>query len=251
MARDLQGPGSPTFEVRVHPPVCGQPTTVGPSVKSPVPQHERGLIMTAIGRGGVRNPWTQPTYGYYNTRFEQSLTEQDTAGKLTMMRMTLNPESAPPLHFHTREDEFWTVVSGRVRFWLGGSTLASCAVQEADPGGFVFGPRNVPHTFQTITEAAEVLIGNTPGALEGISPGSARQMPATTTRTPTSWRTTACSSSARHRCGANGTADTGATFRWSAGTTGSRSASSACGRVTSSGRWRRRVGRHRRTTLRR
>ncbi|MBF6352509.1 MULTISPECIES: cupin domain-containing protein [Nocardia] len=127
--------------------------------------------MAAIGRGGVRNPWTQPTYGYYNTQFEQSLTEQDTAGQLTMMRMTLNPESAPPLHFHTREDEFWTVVSGRVRFWLGGSTLESCAVQEAEPGGFVFGPRNVPHTFQTITETAEVLIGNTPGALEGYFTG--------------------------------------------------------------------------------
>ncbi|MGW5386101.1 cupin domain-containing protein [Nocardia sp. NPDC003963] len=127
--------------------------------------------MTAIGRGGVRNPWTQPTYGYYNSSFEQSLTEKDTAGGLTVMRLTITKDSAPPLHYHTREDEFWVVTSGRARFWLGGTTLAECTVQEADSGAFVFGPRNVPHTFQTITETAEVLVGNTPGALEGYFQG--------------------------------------------------------------------------------
>lgn len=127
--------------------------------------------MVYAGPVGVRAPWTQPEVRYYGGGFEQVLSEHDTAGSLTVGRSSITPELAPPLHYHTREDEFFIVLSGRVRFWIGGYSLAECVVTEAAAGSFVYGPRNIPHTFQTITDTSEVLVGNTPGAIEGYFNG--------------------------------------------------------------------------------
>lgn len=127
--------------------------------------------MVYAGPVGVRAPWTQPEVRYYGGGFEQVLSEQDTASALTVMRAKVTAEGAPPLHYHTREDEFWVILSGRVRFWIGGYSLTECVVTEAGPGSFVYGPRNIPHTFQAITEESEVLVGNTPGAIEGYFKG--------------------------------------------------------------------------------
>ncbi|MEV6767259.1 cupin domain-containing protein [Nocardia sp. NPDC051030] len=127
--------------------------------------------MVYAGPVGVRAPWSQPETRYYGGSFEQTLSEQDTAGSLTVMRASCTPDDAPPLHYHTREDEFWVILSGSVRFWVGGYSLTECVVTEAPAGSFVYGPRNIPHTFQSITDSAEVLVGNTPGAIEGYFKG--------------------------------------------------------------------------------
>ncbi|MFI7002780.1 cupin domain-containing protein [Nocardia sp. NPDC050175] len=127
--------------------------------------------MVYAGPVGVRAPWTQPQVRYYDGGFEQVLSEQETASALSVMRAKVFPAGAPPLHFHTREDEFWVILSGQVRFWIGGYSLTECAVSEAGPGAFVYGPRNIPHTFQTITEESEVLVGSTPGVIEGYFKG--------------------------------------------------------------------------------
>jgi|GEM_PF-5410781 len=118
--------------------------------------------------GSVRRPWTQPEYKYCGTGFEQVLSERESSGQLTLRRTIAHPEDAPPLHFHTLEDEFVLVLSGRVRFWLGGTALRECTVSEAKAGAFAYAPRTVPHTFQTITPNSEILIGNSPGTLEGF-----------------------------------------------------------------------------------
>lgn len=118
------------------------------------------------GAGGVRRPWTQPEYKYCGSGFEQVLSERESSGLLTMRRTSARPEDAPPLHYHTREDEFVLVLSGRMRFWIGGAALRDCTVSEGKAGAFAYAPREVPHTFQTITPDSEILIGNCPGAIE-------------------------------------------------------------------------------------
>jgi hypothetical protein len=40
-------------------------------------------------------------------------------------------------------------------------------VHDAETGAYVFGPRLVPHTFQPVTETADVLVIVNPGAVEG------------------------------------------------------------------------------------
>ncbi|MEV0279307.1 cupin domain-containing protein [Streptomyces sp. NPDC050610] len=126
----------------------------------------------------VRNPGDGRDFPYYKSVIEQVVTTAETSGAVTVMRLTVNHGDAPPLHSHSREDESWVVLSGRVRFWAGSTSLAECDVHDAEPGAYVYGPRLVPHTFQAITPTAELLIINSPGAVEGyfhaIGPADAR-----------------------------------------------------------------------------
>ncbi|NKQ27116.1 cupin domain-containing protein [Streptomyces galbus] len=115
----------------------------------------------------VRNPGEGTLYRYYDTVQEQVVSTSETRGVATVLRLTMRPSDAPPLHSHSREDESWVILSGRVRFWVGSASLDECDVHDAGPGAYVFGPRLVPHTFQPITSTAEVLQINNPGAIEG------------------------------------------------------------------------------------
>lgn len=126
----------------------------------------------------VRNPGDGPEFRYYRSAIEQVVSDAETNGAVTVMRLTVGRADAPPLHSHSREDESWVVLAGRVRFWVGAASLDECDVRDAEPGAYVYGPRSVPHTFQAITPTAEVLIINNPGAIEGyfhsIGPADAR-----------------------------------------------------------------------------
>ncbi|MDX3388210.1 cupin domain-containing protein [Streptomyces niveiscabiei] len=126
----------------------------------------------------VRNPGEGTLYRYYNSVQEQVVSTSETQGVVSVLRLTMRQADAPPLHSHSREDESWVVLSGRVRFWVGSASLDECDVHDAEPGAYVFGPRLVPHTFQSLTTTADVLVINNPGAIEGyfrsIGPADAR-----------------------------------------------------------------------------
>jgi mannose-6-phosphate isomerase-like protein (cupin superfamily) len=126
----------------------------------------------------VRNPGEGTLYRYYDSVQEQVVSNSETQGVVSVLRLTMRQADAPPLHTHSREDESWVVLSGRVRFWVGSSSLDECDVHDAGPGAYVFGPRSVPHTFQPLTTTADVLVINNPGAIEGyfrlIGPADAR-----------------------------------------------------------------------------
>ena len=60
----------------------------------------------------------------------------------------LAPEGAgSPLHVHHREDEWFYVIDGELTFWVGGQVI------HAPAGSFVYGPREIAHTF--IVSSAE------------------------------------------------------------------------------------------------
>lgn len=126
----------------------------------------------------VRNPGEGKDFHYYKNLIEQVVSNAETNGAVTVMRLTVDSADAPPLHTHSHEDESWVILSGRVRFWTGAESLDECDVRDAEPGAYVFVSRSVPHTFQTITPTAEVLVINNPGAVEGyfhsIGAGDAR-----------------------------------------------------------------------------
>jgi mannose-6-phosphate isomerase-like protein (cupin superfamily) len=115
----------------------------------------------------VRNPGEGTFYRYYDSVQEQVVSNAETQGVVSVARLTMRQADAPPLHTHSREDESWVVLSGRVRFWAGSSSLGECDVRDAEPGAYVFGPRLVPHTFQPLTTTADLLVINNPGAIEG------------------------------------------------------------------------------------
>ena len=57
-----------------------------------------------------------------------------------------------PLHVHHNEDEWFYVLEGELTIWVAGETVAAPA------GSFVFGPRDVPHTFIVSSDEARFLL---------------------------------------------------------------------------------------------
>lgn len=71
----------------------------------------------------------------------QLFTIKCSEGGLGLVDCTLEAGSEPPMHIHTRETEFIYVLDGELAVYVADERLT------AEPGGFVFLPRNVPHTF--------------------------------------------------------------------------------------------------------
>jgi quercetin dioxygenase-like cupin family protein len=83
-----------------------------------------------------------------------------TAGALGLAEARFWPGMATPLHVHHREDEAFYVLDGQIRFRCGDEEFT------ASPGDFVFGPREVPHSFKVLGSGARALVLMTPAGLE-------------------------------------------------------------------------------------
>ncbi len=88
---------------------------------------------------------------------------RQTSGGAVAVLEHLAPRGAgSPLHVHQREDEWFYVMDGELRFWVGGRVI------DAPAGAFVFGPRRVPHTFMVTSEEARFLLVTEPAGFEGM-----------------------------------------------------------------------------------
>jgi quercetin dioxygenase-like cupin family protein len=83
-----------------------------------------------------------------------------TAGRVAVIEQLAPLGSGSPLHVHRREDEWFYVIDGSVTFWVGGDVF------EAGAGAFVYGPRDVPHTFMVSSEQARFLLVTEPAGFE-------------------------------------------------------------------------------------
>jgi quercetin dioxygenase-like cupin family protein len=91
------------------------------------------------------------------------LTGADTAGQLSMFVVTANPGDGVPMHTHTREDELFYVLEGRVRFDTGGTSTV------AGTGATAFLPRSVPHAWWVEgDQPAKVIIMTLPGTFDAF-----------------------------------------------------------------------------------
>ena len=102
----------------------------------------------------------------------------DTGGGFSLAEQLLPEGSAPPLHRHTREDEAWIVLDGEVTFFLDGSERL------AGPGTYVYGPRNVAHTFRVESPTARMATVLVPGTSERFFHATGRPAPARTLPPP-------------------------------------------------------------------
>ena len=83
-----------------------------------------------------------------------------TAGRVAVIEHLAPQGAGSPLHVHHREDEWFYVIDGSVTFWVGGDVF------EAGAGAFVYGPRDVPHTFTVSSERARFLLVTQPAGFE-------------------------------------------------------------------------------------
>lgn len=84
----------------------------------------------------------------------------ETGGQFWAVEGLADRHMAVPLHAHSREDEIWYVLEGTIRFTIGHET------RDAGPGTFAYIPRNVPHTFQVLSETARWFGIGTPAGLD-------------------------------------------------------------------------------------
>jgi quercetin dioxygenase-like cupin family protein len=87
---------------------------------------------------------------------------ETTAGRVMVTETLAGRGAGSPLHVHHREDEWFYVLEGKLTFWVGGEVI------EAPAGSFVYGPRDVPHTFTVSSEEARFLLVTEPAGLEGM-----------------------------------------------------------------------------------
>jgi hypothetical protein len=63
---------------------------------------------------------------------------------------------------HQREDEWFYVLEGELTLWVGGRLI------KAPAGSFVYGPRDIPHTFTVSSSTARFLLGVEPAGFENF-----------------------------------------------------------------------------------
>jgi mannose-6-phosphate isomerase-like protein (cupin superfamily) len=90
-------------------------------------------------------------------------TGQTTGGSMVLLENLTAPGGGPPAHIHETEDEFWYVLEGTFDIRIGDE------VHSLGPGGFAFAPAGSVHNFRnTATTPSRILVGFTPGGIEGF-----------------------------------------------------------------------------------
>lgn len=86
--------------------------------------------------------------------------EPDSDYNISFVELHVPPGLGIPLHVHTREDEIFHVLAGRVEFTLGSER------QVVDAETTVFGPRGAPHAFRATADGpARLLVTVAPARL--------------------------------------------------------------------------------------
>lgn len=80
----------------------------------------------------------------------------ETGAAFDLLDQTMPPHYSVPRHVHHAEDEAWYLLHGEITFHCGDQVL------HVERGGWVFAPRNVPHTFKVGAEGARALTFTSP-----------------------------------------------------------------------------------------
>ena len=102
-------------------------------------------------------------YGAGGGLYRFVATAGETGNTHFALEATEPPGGGPPLHIHTREDEFFLVLEGEITFYVDGTIIRQ------GPGGSAFVPRGTPHCFKNTSDSfARLLVLFTPGDIEGF-----------------------------------------------------------------------------------
>lgn len=89
------------------------------------------------------------------------LTSEDSGGACSIFELAAPPRVGPPRHIHHREDEWYYVLAGTMLFEVGDVKYT------LQPGGSVWGPRDIPHVWGNPGPAeARMILVCQPGGFE-------------------------------------------------------------------------------------
>ena len=95
------------------------------------------------------------TYEWHDVVFTIKAAAAETGAALAVWEVTTRPGEEPSIHMH-EEDEIFYVLSGTITFRCGGRSF------KAKGGGFVFLPRNIPHSYKINSDEVRLLGLSTP-----------------------------------------------------------------------------------------
>jgi quercetin dioxygenase-like cupin family protein len=88
------------------------------------------------------------------------VTAQQTGGQYALVEILAPDGYEGVLHVHHFEDEGFYILEGELTFYVGDQTI------KAQPGSYLFGPKDVPHAFTVDSGPAKLLFVFSPAGLE-------------------------------------------------------------------------------------
>jgi quercetin dioxygenase-like cupin family protein len=76
----------------------------------------------------------------------------ESGGAFSVAELQAEPNVGPPMHMHALEDELFLIHDGSVEFRVANETIV------AEAGTRVWAPRNIPHTYKTLTNTRFTVI---------------------------------------------------------------------------------------------
>ena len=111
--------------------------------------------------GFVLEPQGGAAYGFHGSRVLIKASSDDTLGQLAVLESVYPPGLSVHVHVHDGEDEMFYVIAGELAGTCGQETWT------AQPGSFVFVPRDTPHSLRvTSPESAIALVITGPPRLD-------------------------------------------------------------------------------------
>ena len=110
----------------------------------------------ALGQGEGETFWS---FGALTTIKASGKT---TGGRFAIIEQLARRGAGSPLHVHHNENEWFYVLEGELKFWVEGKVIVAPAKS------FVFGPRDIPHTFVVSSDESRFLIGTEPAGFENF-----------------------------------------------------------------------------------
>jgi quercetin dioxygenase-like cupin family protein len=114
----------------------------------------------AASRTFAHDPGEGEALWWFGTLATIKATAEQTGGQYTLVEI-LAPEGEGVLHVHHFEDEGFYILEGELTFYVGDQTI------KAQPGSFLFGPKDVPHAFSVDRGPARLLFVLSPAGMEG------------------------------------------------------------------------------------
>ena len=108
----------------------------------------------------AHGPGEGEAYWFFGGLTTIKSTAGETAGRVAVSENLAPRGSGSPLHVHHREDEWFYVIEGELTFWVAGEVI------QAPAGSFVYGPRDIPHTFVVSSDQARYLLVVEPAGFE-------------------------------------------------------------------------------------
>jgi len=117
---------------------------------------------TLLGSATSQKPTLENSVHYLAHTFSFLATGQDTGNAYTLIHCFFRKGFTPPPHFHKYEDESFYLLDGIIDFQAGDKKFRS------GPGELVVLPRDLPHSFNLVTDTAKALLLITPAGFETV-----------------------------------------------------------------------------------